>query len=168
MPQPLFDPRFRVPPPRLLVVVGCDAFKDTADIGIVEGALLCPAPVLCSELALLSATLVTPLRTAPVANAYVETDAYVLGSNPFHRLADREAWPTIVLFGRGFRQELTDLLIPDLDAAVFRAEPAYFCNPGQQRFGVDLAVFPCAWNCTRFDQEDGRLRRPAPLCAQGL
>ena len=146
IPQSLFDSCLSVPPPRLPLVVDRHTFKDTADIGIVEGALLCPASVLFGELALLSATLITQFRATPVANASVETNGNVPGSNPLHRLADLEAWPSTALFGRRLGQKLTDHLITDFAAAVFSAEPAYFRDPTQQRFGVDFTVFPATWN----------------------
>ena len=57
IPQPHFDFRFVVLPRRLTVIVGRDAFENAADVGIVVGALLRPAPVFCSKLAFLRAPL---------------------------------------------------------------------------------------------------------------
>ena len=80
--------------------------------------------------------------SASVENTDLEASADLLGSNSFHRLADRKARPAVIPFGWRLilGQKFTDLLITDLDTSVFSAEPSHLCHPVQQRFSIDLAV----------------------------
>ena len=127
-------------PLRISVVVDSDAFEDSADIGIIEGKLLGPTPVLCSKLTFLRAAFFAEMHAAPVVNTNSEPCADLWGSDPFHHLADRKARSGAILFGGGPGQKLPDVFITDLCAGVCSTDPPHFDHPGEQCFAINLAV----------------------------
>ena len=104
--------------------------------------MLRPVPVLCSKIAFLRATLPALQQAVPVLNTNAEAEVYLRGGNPFYHFTDWIARPSAILFGLSPCQKLTDVLIIDRRAVVFSAELLHFVHPGEQRFGIDLALFP--------------------------
>ena len=131
MPQPPFNLRFVVLPERLPVVVVRDTLENASDKGIVQGPLPGPAPEFLCKLAFLPAALTdgAHYNSTRVEGADGEAGSDILRSNSFHDFADGRTRPDSIFIGRSPGQDLTDILIANSSAPVFRAETSRLNHP---------------------------------------
>ena len=69
-----------------------------------------------------------------------ETARHLRRCDGFQDLADRPAGPRTIFIAQRLGQQLTDLMIADFGAVMFRAQTANFDNPLMQRVYVDLSI----------------------------
>ena len=131
VPQPLFDPRFVVFPERLPPVVVRNTFENASDKGIVRGPLPGPTPEFFCKSAFRPTALTdgAPYNPTRVEGADGEAGSDTLRPNSLHHFANGRTRPDSIFIGRSPRQYLTDILIADSNAPVFRAEASRLNHP---------------------------------------